>query len=102
YFLVATAVSSPISDMFAYIDAYLRYRAGEVSLVEYLWRAHGEHHLVWTRLLTWADVARFGTRGIGGQKQPYGDRCQARGGCFRRAAKRVLLGGRGARHYRQN
>jgi hypothetical protein len=64
YFLVATAVSSPISDMFAYIDAYLRYRAGEVSLVEYLWRAHGEHHLVWTRLLTWADVARFGTRGI--------------------------------------
>jgi hypothetical protein len=64
YFLVATAISSPISDMFGYIDAYLRYRAGEVSLLDYLWRAHAEHHLVWIRLLTWADVAQFGTRGI--------------------------------------
>jgi hypothetical protein len=64
YFLVATAISSPISDMFAYIDAYLRYRTGELSLIDYLWRAHGEHHLVWIRLLTWADVEIFGTRGI--------------------------------------
>ena len=50
--------------MFAYIDVYLRFRAGEISLLDYLWRAHGEHHLVWIRLLTWADVELFRTRSI--------------------------------------
>jgi hypothetical protein len=64
YFLVQTAIGSPISDMFAYIAAYLEFRAGQTSLLEYLWRAHGEHHLVWIRLLTWADVEMFHTRGI--------------------------------------
>ncbi len=64
YFLYRTAITSPISDMFAYIAAYLRFRAGETSLLDYLWRAHGEHHLVWIRLLTWADVELFHTRGI--------------------------------------
>ncbi len=64
YVLVRTAISSPISDMFGYVDHYLRYRAGQVSLPDYLWRAHGEHHLVWIRLFTWIDVERFGTRGI--------------------------------------
>src|SRR5581483_5448290 len=64
YFLVQTRISSPISDMFAYIDVYLHFRAGEMSLLEYLWRAHGEHHLVWIRLLTWADVELFHIRGI--------------------------------------
>ena len=59
-----TAILSPISDMFAYIDVYLRFRAGEISLLDYLWRAHGEHHLVWIRLLTWADVELFHTRSI--------------------------------------
>ena len=52
YFLFRTAIGSPISDMFSYIDAYLRYCAGETSLLDYLWRSHGEHHLVWIRLLT--------------------------------------------------
>jgi hypothetical protein len=64
YFLVRTAITSPISDMFAYIAANLRFRAGETSLLDYLWQAHGEHHLVWIRLLTWADVELFHTRGI--------------------------------------
>jgi hypothetical protein len=64
YFLFRTAISSPISDMFAYIDVYLQFRAEKISLLDYLWRAHGEHHLVWIRLLTWADVAIFHTRGI--------------------------------------
>ena len=64
YFLMRTAILSPISDMFAYIDVYLRFRAGEISLLDYLWRAHGEHHLVWIRLLTWADVELFHTRSI--------------------------------------
>jgi hypothetical protein len=64
YFLFQTAIMSPISDMFAYLDAYIRFRAGEVSWVTYLWRAHGEHHLLWIRLLTWADVEVFHTRGI--------------------------------------
>ena len=30
YFLMRTAILSPISDMFAYIDVYLRFRAGEI------------------------------------------------------------------------
>jgi MFS family permease len=64
YFLFRTAIGSPISDMFGYIDAYLRFRAGETSLPHYLWRAHGEHHLLWIRLFTWADVELFHTRGI--------------------------------------
>ena len=64
YFLLRTAISSPISDMFNYIDTYLRFRGGDLSLPDYLWRAHGEHHLVWIRLLTWADVEIFHTRGF--------------------------------------
>jgi hypothetical protein len=64
YFLVRTAITSPISDMFTYIDVYLQFRAGDMSLLDYLWRAHGEHHLVWIRLLTWADVSIFHTLGI--------------------------------------
>jgi hypothetical protein len=64
YLLFRTAISSPISDMFAYIDDYLRFRTGKVSLLDYLWYAHGEHHLVWIRLLTWADVEIFHVRGI--------------------------------------
>jgi hypothetical protein len=64
YFLYRTAIFSPISDSFAYIDSFMRYRAGEMSLWAYLWRAHGEHHLLWIRLLTWADVEFVGTRGI--------------------------------------
>src|SRR3984893_14617884 len=64
YFLFRTAIASPISDMFTYIADYLRFRAGEASWLDYLWQAHGEHHLVWIRLLTWADVEIFHTRGI--------------------------------------
>ena len=64
YFVFRTAIFSPISDMFAYIDAYLGFRAGDMSLFGYLWRPHGEHHLVWIRVLTWVDVALFHTRGI--------------------------------------
>ena len=64
YFLHRTAILSPISDMFAYIDDYLRFRAGETSLFGYLWQPHGEHHLLWIRLLTWLDVAVFHARGI--------------------------------------
>jgi hypothetical protein len=63
-FLVRTLVSSPISDMFTYIQVYLQFRAGEMPLLSYLWLAHGEHHLVWIRLLTWLDVELFHTRGI--------------------------------------
>jgi hypothetical protein len=64
YFFRLTTISSPISDMFAYIGDYLRFRAGETSLLQYLWQAHDEHHQVWIRLLTWADVEIFHTRGI--------------------------------------
>jgi hypothetical protein len=46
YFVVGTEIRSPISDSFAYIDDYLQFRAGKVSLLEYLWQSHGEHHLV--------------------------------------------------------
>jgi hypothetical protein len=64
YFLLRTAITSPISDMFSYIAAYLRYRSGQVGLLEYLWLPHGEHRLLWIRLLTWADVEIFHTRSI--------------------------------------
>ena len=64
YFLWRTAITSPISDMFAYIGSYLQFRMGGMSLPDYLWRVHGEHHLVWIRMLTWADVEIFHTRGI--------------------------------------
>ena len=64
YFLYRTAITSPISDMFTYIADYLRFRAGEVGLPSYLWQPHGEHRLVWVRLLTWADVELLHTRGI--------------------------------------
>jgi hypothetical protein len=64
YLLYRTAIFSPISDMFTYIDVYLRRRAGEMPLLTYLWSPHGEHHLVWIRLLTWADVEIFHTRSI--------------------------------------
>jgi hypothetical protein len=64
FYLVRTAITSPISDMFAYLASYLRFRAGEIGLFDYLWQAHGEHRLLWIRLLTWADVELFHTRGI--------------------------------------
>jgi hypothetical protein len=64
YFLFRTAITSPISDMFTYIADYLRFRVGQVGLLGYLWQPHGEHRLVWIRLLTWADVELFHTRGI--------------------------------------
>lgn len=64
YLVARTEIQSPISDGFAYIDDYLQFRAGKVSLLEYLWQAHGEHHLVWIRLLTWVDVAIFHVRAI--------------------------------------
>ena len=64
YFVIRTVIASPISDSFAYIEDYLQFRAGEVTLLDYLWQAHGEHHLVWIRFLTWVDVAFFHTRAI--------------------------------------
>jgi hypothetical protein len=64
YFLFRTAITSPISDMFTYIADYLRFRAGQVGLLDYLWQPHGEHRLLWIRLLTWADVELLHTRGI--------------------------------------
>lgn len=62
YFLLQTAITSPISDMFSYIAAYLRYRSGQMGLLDYLWLPHGEHRLLWIRLLTWADIVIFHTR----------------------------------------
>ena len=64
YFLYRTAITSPISDMFTYIADYLRFRAGQVGLFGYVWQPHGEHRLLWIRLLTWADIELFHTRGI--------------------------------------
>ena len=64
YFLYRTAIISPISDMFTYIADYLRFRAGQVGLLSYLWQPHGEHRLVWVRLLTWLDVELLHTRGF--------------------------------------
>jgi hypothetical protein len=64
YFLFRTAITLPISDMFTYIADYLRFRAGQVGLLDYLWQPHGEHRLLWIRLLTWADVEFLHTRGI--------------------------------------
>lgn len=64
YFLVRTAITSPISDMFSYIAVYLRYRSDQLGLLEYLWLPHGEHRLLWIRLLTWMDIEIFHTRSI--------------------------------------
>jgi hypothetical protein len=64
YFFSQTTITSPISDMFAYIGDYLHFRAGDISFLGYLWHAHDEHHQIWIRLLTWADVEIFHTRGI--------------------------------------
>jgi hypothetical protein len=64
YFLFRTAITSPISDMFTYIADYLQLRSGQIGLANYLWRPHGEHRLVWVRLLTWVDVELLHTRGI--------------------------------------
>jgi hypothetical protein len=62
--VAVTAITAPISDMFTYIDVFLQFRAGRESVLDYLWQAHGEHHLVWMRLLTWIDVDIFHTQGI--------------------------------------
>jgi hypothetical protein len=64
YFLVRTVITSPISDMFTYPADYLRFRAGQIGVADYLWAPHGEHRLLWIRLLTWVDVELFHTRGI--------------------------------------
>jgi hypothetical protein len=64
FFLFKTAITAPISDMFGYLADYLRFRGGQVALLEYLWQPHGEHRLLWTRLLTWLDVEIFHTRAI--------------------------------------
>ncbi len=64
YFLFRTAITSPISDMFTYIADYLQLRSGQIGLANYLWRPHGEHRLVWVRLLTWVDVELLHTRGV--------------------------------------
>jgi hypothetical protein len=58
-FLVRTAVLQPFSDMIAWIDAYLRLREQQVSLLEYLWAPHNEHHIVIIRLLTALDISMF-------------------------------------------
>src|SRR5436305_1225824 len=50
YFLLQTAIWSPISDMFSYIADYLRYRSRQMGLLDYLWFPHGEHRLLWIRL----------------------------------------------------
>jgi hypothetical protein len=64
FFLFKTAITSPISDMFRYVSDYLQFRDGKIELIDYLWKPHGEHHLVWIRLLTWADVEIFHTQAI--------------------------------------
>src|ERR1700730_14795475 len=64
FFLFKAAITSPISDMFRYISEYLQFRNGKLGLIDYLWKPHGEHHLVWIRLLTWADVEIFHTQAI--------------------------------------
>jgi len=64
FFLFKAAIMSPISDMFRYISDYLLFRDGKLGLIDYLWKPHGEHHLVWIRLLTWADVEIFHTQAI--------------------------------------
>ncbi len=57
--LVRTVVRQPFSDMISWIDAYLRLRQNEISLPDYLWAPHNEHHMVMIRLLTALDVSTF-------------------------------------------
>lgn len=64
YVVWRTVIPSPISDMFAYIQDYLGFRHGEISLPGYLFEAHGEHRLAWVRLLTWIDVEYFNVKAI--------------------------------------
>src|SRR5262249_50720236 len=58
YFLYATTIRIPFSDMFAYVTAYLDYRQNG-ELLSYLWLPHTQHRLVWTRLLTAIDITAF-------------------------------------------
>ena len=55
--------------MFAYIDAYLGFRAGDMSLFGYLWRPHGEHTPGLIRVLTWVDVALLGGYSVYGGRE---------------------------------
>ncbi len=56
YFLYATTIRIPFSDMFDYITDYLDYRQNG-DLLQYLWMPHAQHRLVWTRLVTAFDIA---------------------------------------------
>ena len=62
YFLYATTIRIPFSDMFGYVTDYLDYRQNR-DLLSYLWMPHTQHRLVWTRLLTAIDIAAF--NGVG-------------------------------------
>jgi hypothetical protein len=58
YYLRATAIREPFSDMLGYISDFLRYRqTGDFG--HYLWMPHTQHRLIWTRLITAFDIDVF-------------------------------------------
>jgi hypothetical protein len=58
YYLRATAIREPFSDMLNYISDFLRYRqTGDLGY--YLWMPHTQHRLIWTRLITAFDIDAF-------------------------------------------
>lgn len=62
YFLYATMIRVPFSDMFSYINDYFAYRQNG-DLLHYLWMPHTQHRLVWTRLAIALDINTL--RGVG-------------------------------------
>jgi hypothetical protein len=62
YYLQATLVVRPYSDMFVHVSQYLRYQQ-DGELWASWWARHGQHHQVWMRALTWFDAKAFS--GIG-------------------------------------
>jgi hypothetical protein len=59
YYLRATAIRLPFSDMYSFVMRYLQYRQ-DGHLWAFLWSPHNQHRIIWARLLTAFDVRVFG------------------------------------------
>ena len=58
YYLKATIIRLPYSDMYWYVVRYLQFRE-DGEWWSYVWAPHVQHHPVWTRLLIALDVEAF-------------------------------------------
>ena len=58
YFVQATVIREPFSDMLDYIDDYLAFRRNG-DFWTYLWSPHTQHRLIWTRLVAAIDIDLF-------------------------------------------